>query len=86
MLRIYELLSPLSGGFLNPLVGFALSDMGYDADYSMKTKASIRPVPKLESALTIIDENTIELDHMILCWSKYVKPEWKRCPSICRKH
>lgn len=66
MLRIYEELSPLCDNVLNPLVGFALSDLGYDAEYSMQTKATIRAIPELRKALTIVDDTTIELHEPVL--------------------
>ncbi len=66
MLRLYEKLHRLSGGKCNPLVGFALSDLGYDAEYSLKTKDVIRPVPPLTEALTIVDDTHIDLRESVL--------------------
>lgn len=61
MLRLYEKLYRLSVGKFTPLVGFALNDMGYDAEYSISAKATIRPVPKLEEVIRIVDDTHIEL-------------------------
>lgn len=66
MLKLYEKLHDLSGGKLNPLVGFALSDMGYDDTYSLKPKEKIRPVPDFKKALTIVDGTHIELRESVL--------------------
>lgn len=67
MLRIYEILYHASDGALSPLVGFAISDLGYDASYSFQKKAHIRSVPKFTDALSIIDDTHIELrEHVLL--------------------
>ena len=66
MLRLYETLYDLSDGKCNPLVGFALSDMGYDADYTLRPKEHIRPVPDLHEALTIVDDTHIKLHASVL--------------------
>ncbi len=66
MLRMYQKLHDLSGGKLNPLVGFALSDMGYDDAYSLKPKEKIRSVPDFKQALTIVDDTHIELRESLL--------------------
>jgi FAD:protein FMN transferase len=61
MLRLYEALYRATDGKCNPLIGFSISDLGYDADYSLKAKAAIRPVPELPATLRILDDETIEL-------------------------
>ncbi len=66
MLRLYETLYRLSGGKVSPLIGFAISDMGYDETYSLKTKDVIRPVPPLPEALRIVDNTHIELRQSVL--------------------
>ncbi len=66
MLQIYKKLNVLSDGTLNPLVGFALSDLGYDAEYSLKPKEHIRPVPNFQDAVTIIDDTHLELKQSVL--------------------
>lgn len=66
MLRLYEKLNTLSGGALNPLIGYALSDLGYDAEYSLTAKEHIRPVPDFAKALSIIDDTHIEIRESVL--------------------
>jgi thiamine biosynthesis lipoprotein len=66
MLRMYERLYDLSGGKCNPLVGFALSDLGYDAEYSLRTKENVRAVPSFHEALRIVDDGHIELFQSVL--------------------
>lgn len=66
MLRLYAMLHDSSGGKLNPLVGFALSDLGYDAKYSLKKKDVVRPVPTFHDTLHIIDDTHIELMDSVL--------------------
>lgn len=61
MLRIYETLYALSEGRCNPLVGFSLSDLGYDAHYTLRAKDDVRPTPPLPETLRIVDDWTIEL-------------------------
>ncbi|MEK7633176.1 MAG: FAD:protein FMN transferase [Patescibacteria group bacterium] len=43
MLVLYRKLYDLTGGFVTPLIGQALSDAGYDAAYSLKTKPMMAP-------------------------------------------
>lgn len=66
MLRLYERFNRLSRGKCNPLIGYAMSDLGYDAEYSLKTKERVRPVPNFSSALRIIDDTHIELTESVL--------------------
>lgn len=66
MLRLYQELNIVSRGKCNPLVGFTLSDMGYDAQYSLKPKEHIRAVPDFHSTLTILDDTHIELYDSVL--------------------
>jgi thiamine biosynthesis lipoprotein len=66
MLQIYEKLHDLSDGKCNPLVGFALSDLGYDADYSLKAKPGIRPVPRFQDGVRLVDATHIELKQPVL--------------------
>lgn len=66
MLRLYETLHDLSGGKCNPLIGFSLSDLGYDAEYSLREKQEIRQTPDFHSAIRIIDETHIELLQNVL--------------------
>jgi thiamine biosynthesis lipoprotein len=66
MLRLYETLYRLSKGKVNPLIGFALSDLGYDETYSLKKKDVVRPVPALPEALRVVDARRIELKQSVL--------------------
>ncbi len=66
MLRIYERLHELSEKKFTPLVGFSLSDMGYDEKYSLAAKPNIRKVPNLHDVLTILDDRHIALKEHVL--------------------
>lgn len=61
MLKLYFKLYKLSNKKFTPLVGSSLSDLGYDAEYSLKEKGSVHPVEDLDKAVKIIDHQTIEL-------------------------
>ena len=61
MLRLYSRLYDHSCGKCNPLIGCTLSDMGYDAQYSLAPKQHIRTAPDFHDALTIVDDETIDL-------------------------
>ena len=65
MLQLYEKIHATTKGKINPCIGNALSDAGYDADYSFAEK-EIRPTPRLEDALTILDATHIELHKKVL--------------------
>lgn len=60
MLRWYVALYEASDRKLNPLIGFTISDMGYDADYSLVPREVIRDTPDLSAAVRIIDDSHIE--------------------------
>ncbi len=66
MLRIYKTLNTLSHGKFNPLIGFTLSDLGYDANYSLQPQSHIRPAPNFSTALKILDDTHIELHEPVL--------------------
>jgi len=61
MLRLYKQLYKFTAGKVNPLVGFTLNDIGYDAEYSLSKKEHVRPTPDFNSALTILDDNNLHL-------------------------
>ncbi len=61
MLRLYARLNALSGGACNPLVGATLSDLGYDAEYSLTQKSHVRPPADFSKTVRILDDRTIEL-------------------------
>lgn len=66
MLRLYEQLFAATKGALNPAVGFALADSGYDAAYSLQEGAVIRDTVPLNEALAIRDDAHIELLQPVL--------------------
>jgi FAD:protein FMN transferase len=55
MLKMYMDLYELSEKKLNPLIGFTISDLGYDDVYSLKEKADIRPTPDLFETVEILE-------------------------------
>lgn len=66
MLRLYETLYACSGGTCTPLIGFTISDLGYDAAYSLRRKNIIRPVPPLQETVRIVDDEHIDLNEPVL--------------------
>lgn len=55
MLGLYFELYEPSEKKLNPLIGFTISDLGYDANYSLQEKETVRKVPDLLETVKIID-------------------------------
>ncbi|MCW2840719.1 MAG: FAD:protein transferase [Aeromicrobium sp.] len=49
LLEFYGQLHQATGGAVNPLIGRTLSDLGYDASYSLRTSAHPAPVPAWDS-------------------------------------
>lgn len=67
MLRTYELLDSATKGAVNPAIGFALSDTGYNAAYSLREQTVIRDVPKFSDTVLIRDDTHVELlQHALL--------------------
>lgn len=66
MLRQYEDLNRLTHGKINPAIGFALHDTGYDSHYSLVPNVVVRPVPELHAALRIEDATHITLREPVL--------------------
>lgn len=66
MLRLYEQLFDATDGACTPLLGFALSDLGYDSEYSLQEQVTIRPVPNFHDALTIVDDTHLDLHQSVL--------------------
>lgn len=66
MLSLYHRLNQMSGGLLNPLIGFTISDLGYDDQYSLTKKDNIRATPDMNEALSIIDDTHISLHLPVL--------------------
>ena len=61
MLLVYQRLYHPSDKKLNPLIGFSISDLGYDADYTLTPKESIRATPDFEETLTLKLPNSLTL-------------------------
>jgi len=66
MLRHYEKLYEVTDGKINPTIGFALEDTGYDANYSLVEQSVLRPVHALPEALTIIDDTQVMFFESVL--------------------
>lgn len=66
MLKMYMTLYPLTQKKLNPLIGFTISDLGYDANYSLTPKKKIRKTPDLFDTVRIISENQIDTSEPVL--------------------
>ena len=65
MLRLYLDLYEPSEHKLNPLIGSALSDMGYDADYTLSAKQKISKVPDLKT-VKILSKQSIQITTPLL--------------------
>lgn len=61
ILKIYQEIYTLSEKSINPLIGQTISDLGYDADYSLKPKEKITNSPDLLKSITILDQETITI-------------------------
>ena len=66
MLKMYMDLYYLTDKKLNPLIGFTISDLGYDSKYSLTPKENIRKTPDLFETVKIINENEIETTEQVL--------------------
>jgi FAD:protein FMN transferase len=66
MLTLYRDLYKASDKKLNPLIGNTISDLGYDSDYSLIPKETIRRTPDLLETVTVLDDNTIETKEAVL--------------------
>jgi thiamine biosynthesis lipoprotein len=66
MLKMYFDFFKLSDKKFNPLIGNMISDMGYDDQYSLLPKETIRSSPDLEKTVTILDESTISIAEPVL--------------------
>ncbi len=56
LIELYRTLYDLTGGLFTPLIGQALSDAGYDADYSLKSKSQIAHTDRWEDVIHIQGE------------------------------
>lgn len=66
MLRLYQGLNKATAGKINPCIGFALEDIGYDAAYSLTPRNVVRAVPSCIDAVTIEDDTHITLHQEVL--------------------
>ncbi len=66
MLSWYMKFYEISNKKLNPCIGYAISDLGYDDTYSLSPKEIIRRVPDFFEAVIIIDDTHIELKEKVL--------------------
>jgi len=66
MFLLYRNFYLLSGGKINPLIGFTISDLGYDGEYSLIPQKDIRKTPDLFEAVELIDEKTIDIKIPVL--------------------
>ncbi len=67
MLRLYTDLYTATQGKINPAIGFALADTGYDSTYRLTPKDTVRDVPAFTDAVTIVDDHHIDLhEHVLL--------------------
>jgi FAD:protein FMN transferase len=65
MLAWYKQLYEPSNNKLNPLIGFTISDLGYDDTYSLIPKKEVRIVPDL-GIVQIVDHSHIHLSDLVL--------------------
>jgi len=66
MLRLYKKFYEASNGKLNPLIGFSISDLGYDANYSLKKREHVRPTWPLDKTIRIVDDTHVSIQEPVL--------------------
>lgn len=66
MLEVYKNLYKLSDKTLTPLIGVVLSEMGYDANYSLRPKNKFSVVPDFDQTVKIPDDETVETTRKVL--------------------
>lgn len=66
MLSLYQALYSASAKRLNPLIGFTISDLGYDSTYSLTKKDVVRTTPDLFETVRVVDKNHIETTAPVL--------------------
>lgn len=59
LLRLYQRFFRVTEGRFTPLIGNTISDLGYDADYSLTPRERIRLTPSLDEAIVILDDEHI---------------------------
>ncbi len=66
ILDIYKNFYTITNRSMNPLIGNTLSDLGYDAEYSLTKKEIIRQTPGFFEALEILDSENIFVKEKVL--------------------
>jgi FAD:protein FMN transferase len=66
MLSWYKKLFEATEKKFTPLIGFSLSDLGYDAHYSLTQKETVRSVPDFNDTIIIEDKNHIRISKPVL--------------------
>ena len=66
MLRLYFQLYQATDGKITPLIGHTLSDLGYDAAYSLTPQKIVRLSPDLLETVTLIDSAHIAVKYPVL--------------------
>lgn len=66
MLRPYLNLYQATAGKITPLVGHTLSDLGYDANYSLTPQKIVRLSPDLVETVTLLDDTHIAVKYPVL--------------------
>lgn len=65
LLQLYERLYRATDGKLTPLIGQAIADAGYDADYSLRQMHELQSPPKWEDVLSY-DEDSLRVKQRVL--------------------
>ncbi|QQS16219.1 MAG: FAD:protein FMN transferase [Candidatus Moraniibacteriota bacterium] len=66
MLRPYFQLYSATDGKITPLIGHTLSDLGYDASYSLTPQKIVRLSPDLLETVTLLDNTHIAVKYPVL--------------------
>jgi len=66
LLQLYRALYEATEGAVTPLVGNTLSDLGYDAQYSLQPKSSVRPVLPWDEVMRLDDTKLTMLQPALL--------------------
>ena len=66
MLRLYKKFFTITEKRFTPCIGHLLEDVGYDSVYSLIPKETMRPVYDFDTAVEIVDDETINLTKEVL--------------------
>jgi thiamine biosynthesis lipoprotein len=66
LLKIYEEINTITSGAVNPFIGNTISDLGYDANYSLRKKEKVRKTPKFSDTIKFVGGNKIQLLQEVL--------------------